>query len=505
MIVPIFVILPLFAAFINSIVGKFIKNFSDIFVNLINFVLMVLSFLALYKLGLSDTKTFVYLVGGWEIPFGIAMVMDFYTVFMLLIVNVVAFFVGLYAVEYMEKYTEKWGFYSLFELMLTGMNGVIISGDIFNIFVFLEIASIGSYALVSFGTEKEELEATFKYIVLGSISTGLILLGIILTYGYTSTLNLADISKTIKGLSNDYTIKFILLLFIIGFGIKAAVVPLHSWLPDAHPSAPAPISAMLSGVLIKTLGVYLISRFIFNVFPIDYKMLSIISYLGMLSMIVGVILALYQWDYKRLLAYHSISQVGYMLLGIGLGTPLGILGGIFHLMNHSIFKSLLFLTSGVLEHTFNTRDLKKLSSFELPVSKIMPTTTFSAYVGSLSIAGVPPFNGFWSKLIIIIACIQAKNLLGAFVAIIVSILTLSSFLKVLKYGFYSSAGQEEKLANNNVEKESFIFMKISMVCLAILCIILGVLLYPEIKRVFLQNVVDVLYQTDHYSSIILSQ
>lgn len=501
MIVPIFVILPLLAAFINAIVGKFSKIFADIFVNLINFILMILSFVALYNLSISEIKTFVYLVGGWKIPFGIVMVMDYYTVFMLITVNIVAFFVSLYSISYIERYTEKWGFYSLFELMLAGMNGVIISGDIFNIFVFLEIASIASYALVAFGTEKEELEAAFKYIVLGSISTVLILLGIILVYGYTSTLNLADIANTIKG-ANDYIVRFVLFIFIIGFAIKSAIVPFHSWLPDAHPSAPAPISAMLSGVLIKTLGIYLIARFLFNVFPLDNKMLDIITYLGMLSMVVGVVLALYQWDYKRLLAYHSISQVGYILLGIGLGTPLGILGGIFHLMNHSIFKSLLFLTSGSLEYSLGTRDLKRLSSFETPISVTMPTTTFSTYVGSLSIAGIPPFNGFWSKLIIIIACVQTKNLLGAFVAIIVSVLTLASFLKVLKYGFYLSFEKNE-LIKDTTKKEVPIFMKISMVSLAVLCITLGFLLYPEIKQIFLQKVVEVLYEGINYAELIL--
>ncbi len=502
MIVPIFVILPLFAAFINTIIGKFSKIFADIFVNLINFILMILSFVSLYNLNSSEIKTLVYLVGGWKIPFGIAMIMDYYTVFMLLTVNIIAFFVSLYSISYIERYTEKWGFYSLFELMLAGMNGVIISGDIFNIFVFLEIASIASYALVAFGTEKEELEAAFKYIVFGSISTGLILLGIIFIYGYTSTLNLADIANTVKD-SNDYIVRFISFIFIIGFAIKAAIVPFHSWLPDAHPSAPAPISSMLSGVLIKTLGIYLITRFLFNVFPLDNKMLNIIAYLGMLSMVVGVVLALYQWDYKRLLAYHSISQVGYILLGIGLGTPLGILGGLFHLMNHSIFKSLLFLTSGSLEYSFGTRDLKRLSSFESPVSVRMPTTTFSAYIGSLSIAGIPPFNGFWSKLIIVIACVQTQNLLGAFVAIVVSVLTLASFLKVLKYGFYLSSEKNGLIIKDNTKKEVPIFMRISMISLAILCITMGFLLYPEIKQIFLQNVVEVLHKGINYAELIL--
>ncbi|MCX7940531.1 MAG: proton-conducting transporter membrane subunit [Endomicrobia bacterium] len=501
MIISLFIILPLATVFINSIIGRFVNKFSDVFVNIVNFILVVLSFISLYQLNTYYNKIFVYQVGGWAIPYGISIVMDHLTVFMLIVVNIVAFLVGLYSISYMERYTEKWGFYSLFELMLAGMNGVIISGDLFNIFVFLEIASIASYALVAFGTERDELEAAFKYIVLSSISTGLILLAIALTYGYTSTLNLADIAKTIQS-SDNLLVKIIIFLFILGFGIKAAVVPLHWWLPDAHPSAPAPISAMLSGVLIKTLGVYLIIRVIFNVFPLYPKLLTIILFLGILSMLVGVILALYQWDYKRLLAYHSISQVGYMLLGIGLGTPLGILGGIFHLLNHSIFKSLLFLTSGALEYNFTTRDLRNY----FYVSKTMRDTTFSATVGSLSIAGVPPFNGFWSKLLIIIACIESKNIFAGLVAIVVSILTLASFLKVLKYGFYKENNElmEYKSKPEILNKSEVPFlMRFSMITLAFLCIILGVLLYPEIREVFLSKAVEIIYKGGLYKEFIL--
>ncbi|MCS7227770.1 MAG: monovalent cation/H+ antiporter subunit D family protein [Endomicrobia bacterium] len=500
MILPLFIILPLSATFINSICGRFLKRFSDVFINLVNFALVVVSFVALYQVSTSQSKLFVYQVGGWKIPYGISLVMDSFTVFMLLTVNVVAFLVGVYSISYIERYTEKWGFYSLFELMLAGMNGVIISGDLFNIFVFLEIASISSYALVAFGVEKDELEAAFKYIVLSSISTGLVLLAIALTYGFTSTLNLADIAKTIaEQPNNSMIVKIIMFLFIVGFGIKAAVVPLHWWLPDAYPSAPAPISAMLSGVLTKTLGVYLIVRFVFNVFlQQNLELLKIIFYLGILSMVVGVILALYQWDYKRLLAYHSISQVGYMLLGVGLATPTGILGGMFHLLNHSVFKSLLFLTSGALEYNFATRDLRKYTN----VSKIMPNTTFFGIVGSFSIAGVPPFNGFWSKLMIIIACIEAKNIFAGLVAIIVSVLTLASFLKVIKYGFYKT---DENIKEIEVKKKEVpIFMQIAMMGLTILCIILGFLLYPEVKQAFLDRVVEIIYQNQNYFRIILN-
>jgi len=493
-IIPLFVIIPLAGAFLNSLLGRFSKLFSDILSNIVCILTTFFSFVILFNLNLSPNNILTYRVGGWVAPIGIMLVVDHLSVLMLLTVNLVALCCCIYSISYMEKYTDKWKYYALFMLMLAGMNGVIITGDIFNMYVFLEIAAIASYALVAFGCESEELEASFKYLVLGSVASAIILLSIALIYSYVSSLNLADISLTLSNMADVnkvYFIKFISLLLIVGFGVKSALVPFHSWLPDAHPSAPAPISSMLSGVLIKTLGVYAMVRILFNIFGVEQKILSILVILGLLSMFVGVILALYQWDYKRLLAYHSISQVGYIILGIGLATPLGILGGLFHLMNHSVFKSLLFLTSGAIEYTLGTRDLRRMGE----LNKKMPFTIFSALVGSMSISGIPPFNGFWSKLIIIVACIQAKQYFAGFIATIVSFLTLSSFTKVLKYGFY---GKSE--VNYENIKEVPGTMIVPMIILSLCCIFMGLLLLPHIKQYFLDNVVNVLKQGTIYAT-----
>ncbi len=503
--IPLFIIIPLGTAFIISLLGRFIKWLGDVLANIANLVLVVLSFFTLYTLHFTQSSVITYKVGGWVPPIGILMVVDHLSVLMLLTVNIIALVCTMFSIPYMEKYTDKWKYYTLFMLMLAGMNGVIITGDIFNMYVFLEIAAIASYALVAFGTEAEELEASFKYLTLGSVASGFILLSIVLLYGYLSTLNLADISLTLKNLGQQQNniVKFVIILFIVGFGLKSALVPFHSWLPDAHPSAPAPISAMLSGVLIKTLGVYVLTRIVYNVFGVNMNILNILIWLGIISIVIGGILAMYQWDYKRLLAYSSISQVGYIVLGIGLGTPLGILGGLFHLMNHSVFKSLLFLTSGAVEYAIGTRDLHKMGNLD----KKMPVTTFSVFIGSMSIAGVPPFNGFWSKLIIIIACVQSKNLFAGFVAVVMSVITLAYFTKVLKYGFCS---KEIDVRNQNSEesfqqtgfKEVPFWMRISMLILALLCIVMGFLLIPQLKTVLLGPCREVLIRGTEYGNLI---
>jgi len=252
---------------------------------------------------------------------------------------------------------------------------------------------------------------------------------------------------------------------------------------------------MLSGVLIKSLGIYTLCRIFFNVLGVSSQILSIFMILGVISMVVGVFLAIGQWDLKRLLAYHSISQIGYVILGIGLGTPLGILGGLFHLFNHSLFKSLLFLNSGAIEYATGTRDLKKMGG----LSERMPLTSNTALFASMSIAGIPPFNGFWSKLIIILACVQAQRYWYGFWAVLASILTLASFMKVMKYGFFG------KLKNSLSKiKEVPASMAVSMVSLALLCLLGGFLVSPDMKAMFLDVATSVLVEGRKYATTVFS-
>lgn len=490
-ILPLFVGISLAGAFLTSIVGNKLKWLPDLMGSLTTLILLGLSLITVRIV--ATQGILVYSVGSWKLPIGIALVLDGLTVFMLVTVNLMAFFIAIYSINYMERFTSKWKFYTLFLLMVAGMNGVVITGDMFNLFVFLEIASVASYALVAFGTERHELEAAFKYTVMSTVGSLFVLLGIVFLYSYTSTLNMADMANILAQKSASNITIMVSVLFIMGFGLKAALVPFHAWLPDAHPSAPAPISAMLSGVLIKSLGVYTLCRVFYNIIGINSSLSLILMVLGTLSMVIGVFLAIGQWDFKRLLAYHSISQIGYVILGIGLGTPLGMIGGLFHLFNHSVFKSLLFLNSGAVEYATGTRDLQKMGGL---MTK-MPITGTTSLVASMSIAGIPPFNGFWSKLIIIIACVQANRLGYAFWAVLASILTLASFMKVMKYAFFGKLREKW----NKVE-EVPVFMKLAMVILALICVVGGVLLIYNINEIFLKPASDVLLEGTKYADIV---
>jgi multicomponent Na+:H+ antiporter subunit D len=509
-LIPLFVVTPLAGAFLIMILGRFFSELNKYITSLILLILVVFS---VYSITTTGNNITCYKVGGWEpvnkIPIGIYMVMDGFTVIILCIINIIGFLSSFYSISYIKRYTSENYFYSLFCLMIAGMNGVVLSGDLFNIFVFLEISVISAYALVAFGVEKNELEASFKYQVLGGLASFLILFGIGFIYWKTKTLNIADIKQVFStGYDKTYYL-FVQILILSGFGLKAAIIPFHAWLPDAHSSAPSPISAMLSGVLIKAVGIYVIIRLFFNMFVISSNISVLIITLGTLSMVIGVFLAIGQWDIKRLLAYHSISQMGYVVMSVGIGmlllyrgnrhevATLAIAGGVFHLVNHAAFKGLLFLNAGAIEYTIGTRDLKKMGG----LAKSMPATSATSFIASMSISGIPPFNGFFSKLIIIIAAIMAKFYLLAMLAVIVSIVTLASFLKFQRYAFYNVPATD---INQKIKEVPFP-MVFSMVVLSIICLLLSLLVIPDIREAVLTPAIDVLTDPLKYSTSILGQ
>jgi multicomponent Na+:H+ antiporter subunit D len=460
-LIPLFIALPLT---MSVLIQLFARRQALAAAWMACLTMLAMMLMALATIGSAAGGEFIYNMGGWKTPLGIDLRMDQLTVLLVVTINTIGLAVVLYAVDYMRQFTARPRFYSLFLLMITGMNGVVMTGDLFNLYVFLEIAAIASYSLVAFGCDRDGLEASFKYIVLGSVSSSLILIALALMYGVTGALNMAQVSGRVAEFGMDAPLVLAFSLFICGFAFKAALVPFHAWLPDAHPAAPAPVSAMLSGVLIKAIGIYVLARLIFNVFGAQPNILSLLCWLGVLSMVVGGLMAVGQQDIKRLFAYSSISQVGFMILGLGLGTPLGLVGALYHLVNHSMFKSLLFLNAGAVEYCTGTRHLDQLGG----LNRAMPVTGATSLVGSMSIAGIPPFNGFWSKLIIILACVQAGRYGFAAVAVLMSIVTLGYQLKVQRGAFFS----ELPAALGEVKREPRL-MALSMLLLAAGCVALS--------------------------------
>ena len=351
-----FIIVPLFAAFLVTLLAGKSDVWGRVLASISSAALLLLAVVTFITL---DGGAVSYQMGDWPIPIGIPLVFDSLSGFMLIIVNLVALTSVIYSGQYVRHLGQDFKYYALFLFMLTGMNGVILTGDIFNLYVFMEIALLAAFALVAFGCRAEEYEAAFKYAVMGAVSSAMILVGIAVLYSATSTLTMARIADELPNVPPQVVL-WVGGLFFAGFGLKAAAMPFHAWLPDAHSSAPAPISAMLSGVLIKVLGVYAMTRIYFNVFGAPEIFLTLFIIIGAASIIISGFLAYMQWDTKRLLAYSSISQIGYILLALGLATPLAILGAVFHLFNHAVFKSLLFYDAGSNVVETNTFGANKL-------------------------------------------------------------------------------------------------------------------------------------------------
>jgi multicomponent Na+:H+ antiporter subunit D len=479
----LFIIVPLLLAGLLPLLGKLSKRvLPDLLASAAMLFLLVLSVVSAKPL----------IAGGGIIqqafwfgaPLNIRLLLDGFSLFMLFTISLVSFAVTVYSINYMDHYGAKANYYALLLVMIAGMNGLVLSSDLFNIYIFLEMAAVASYALVAFGRGHDELEASFKYLMLSAVASAFVLLSIAVIFGVTGGVSFGTVAQGLKTLNIKYVVGFCSGLFLAGFGLKAALVPFHSWLPDAHPSAPAPISAMLSGVLIKVSGVYAMMRIFLNVFGLTPALTTVLTVMGIVSIFVGALAALGQNDIKRMLAYSSISQIGYVVLGLGIGTPLGFIGGLFHLFNHALFKSLLFLNAGAIEQSTGTRSLDKMGG----LAKVMPLTAATSAIGSLSIAGVPPLNGFWSKLLIIIALVQAKMYVLAVLAVLGSVITLWYYLVLQHQAFFGKLDEAWKGV-----KEAPFWMSAATVLLALLCVVTG-LAFPFVIKSWLKPAADILGQ-----------
>ena len=418
--------------------------------------------------------------GGYAI--GIALEVDALSLFFGLLVATAVLVSCIYSIQYMSHDHNVREYYTLFLMLSGGVMGLVLSGDIFNMFIMVEILTFAAVALTAFrNTAKGALEAAFKYLVVGSMGSTCILVGTIMLYAQVHTLNFAQLSALIPGNLNNAT-KLSFALLFIGFGTKAFIVPFHPLAADAHGAAPASISVLISGVLTKS-GIYGIIRlcyFLFQSMGLGTVQFMLVFF-GCMSMFICVTMALAQHDFKRLLAFHSISQIGYVLTAVGLCTALGISAGLYHAMNHTLFKGLLFLAAGAVLHQTGTTDLDRLGG----LSKKMPWTTVLFLIGAFSISGIPPFNGFASKWMIYQAtyekAVESGNigfLLVTIIALITSVLTLASFVKVSQSVFFGQLPKEYE----NVKEVSF-GMRFAMCIFALLCVFTG--LFPDVVTRYL--------------------
>jgi proton-translocating NADH-quinone oxidoreductase chain N len=401
---------------------------------------------------------------------------------LLLSIAVVVFATAFVARRLLPAERARYNFLNVLVIALIGMNGTVLLSDLFSLYVFVEVTSIASFVLIAFNRDKNALEGAFKYLVLSAVATMLMLGGLALLVMSAGSTSFEGVREALRTAGGSPLVKIALGAFVCGLFIKGGLVPFHGWLPDAYSAASGAASVLLAGIATKVSGIYALIRVVTDVFPKDPVLSHALMLVGAVSIAVGAFAALTQQDLKRLLAYSSISQVGYIILGLGCGTPLAVAGAIFHLFNHAIFKSLLFVNSAALEDQLGTTDMGRMGG----LGARMPVTGATNVVAALSTAGVPPLAGFWSKLIIIVALWQAHLQGYAILAALFSVVTLAYLLTMQRRVFFGKVAPEVAEV-----REAAFGLVFPAVVLAAITIVVGVL-FPLILNTFLAPIRGIL-------------
>ncbi|AEH60891.1 multisubunit sodium/proton antiporter, MrpD subunit (2.A.63.1) [Methanosalsum zhilinae DSM 4017] len=476
-VVVLLIAIPILVAALMVIIRPFpnIQKWLNLTVSIVLFILSVHLFMQVWNNGII-----VYDLGNWG-KYGIILVADLLSSGMVALSSVITFLALLFSIDYIEKKSLNSTYHSLFNLLVAGLNGTFLTGDLFNLFVFFEILLIASCGLLIANEKLEitpsshKMEAVYKYLVLNIVATLFMLIAIASLYATVGTLNMADMAAKIALMNEEGTLPWHLiptaLLFMVVFGNKAAIFPLHFWLPDAHPTAPSPVSAILSGILIKV-GAYGFIRFYYLIFEGNLSVFQpIIIFLGLATIIIGSVSAVGQDDIKKVLAYHSIGQIGYVFIGIGMGTAYALAASIVYLMNHAISKSMLFLVSGCIVHKIGTRDMRKIGG----LSSSEPFLGLMFLIGIMSIAGLPPTSGFIAKFVLFDAGIDGKFYIPVLIAVIFSLFTLFSMFKSWQRIFWGEI-KDNVFDDTHIHENSHM-MLLTLVIMAIIILAIG--LYAE--------------------------
>ncbi len=371
-------------------------------------------------------------IGNWPAPFAITLAADLLSAIMIALAGFVAVAVTIFSLAGVGLRRERFGHHVLVQTLLMGVNGAYLTADLFNMYVWFEIFLLSSYVLLVLEGGRAPLSGPIKYVVLNLLSSVLFLSAIGLLYGLTGTLNLADLSRAVPLAGRPGLVAVVAVLFFVAFGIKAAVFPLFSWLPAAYPAAPPAVLALFSGLLTKT-GVYAILRIFTLVFPVEGSFIRpLLLWIAGLTMVTGVLGAVAQGDIRRLLSFHIVSQIGYLLFGAALATGAALGGAIYFFMHVIVAKAGLFLAGGIVERLRGTGELKRLGGLH----RTRPMLSILFLLCALALAGLPPLSGFWGKLLLLQAGLaeRAYGLVG--VGLAVSALTLYSMMKIWAEAFW---------------------------------------------------------------------
>ena len=424
--------------------------------------------------------TYVYPMGGWAPPHGISLYLDALNAPLVLLIAAMAVLTMVYSQPAGEAEVQKkkrGPFYASLMLCIAGLIGMVVSGDAFNVFVFLEVSSISTYALVAMGANRDRraLSSAFNYLILGSIGATFFVIGVGFLYAETGTLNMADMRVILANLDGGSRVAEVAYAFIIvGLGLKLAMFPLHTWLPGAYAYSPTMVTAFLASTATKA-AIYLLIRFTFFVFDPSYDYVAlIVTYLIGALAVVGMIFtsfqAFFQTDVRRLLAFSSVAQVGYILLGISLITAMGLAAGYIHILNHAIIKGGLFFCVGAMWYRYGITRVSDMSG----LGKTMPITSTAFTILAFSLIGVPFTAGFVSKIALVIAVADRGWWWAVAVIMVASILALFYMGRILKVMYFDPPAESCMRADGSVMRnEAPVMMLIPMIVLAIASIYIG--------------------------------
>ncbi|SLN24422.1 Na(+)/H(+) antiporter subunit D [Aquimixticola soesokkakensis] len=382
-------------------------------------------------------------MGGWDAPFGITLVADLLSAVMVVITAITGLAVAVYALSEIDARREELGYHALFHVLLTGVTGAFLTGDLFNLYVWFEVMLIASFGLLVLGGTKAEIDGGVKYVALNLVSTMLFLMATGLLYGLTGSLNMADLAQSVRASDNQGLVTVIAMMFMVAFGVKAALFPLFFWLPASYHTPAFSVSAVFAGLLTKV-GVYALIRAFTLIFVSDVALThQILLWAAVLTMITGVLGAASQNDFRKILSFHIVSQIGYMVLGLALFTPLALTGAVFYLVHHIIVKANLFLVSGVAHKLAKGTDLSRIGG----LYKTAPLLAFLFLIPAFSLAGFPPLSGFWAKYVVVKASFEAGAFVAGAAALVVGALTIFSMTKIWAEAFWKDHpdGQEPRL------------------------------------------------------------
>ncbi|MFV8781185.1 Na+/H+ antiporter subunit D [Microbulbifer sp. SA54] len=437
-------------------------------------------------------------MGNWPAPFGITLVADRLSAIMLLVAGLVGVSVAVFGLADIDRRRERLGYQGFFQLLLAGVCGSFVTGDLFNLYVWFEVMLIASFALLVLGGDRLQLDGGIKYVALNLVSTLLMLIAIGLIYGLTGTLNMAALHLAMAEVQQPAAINTLAVLFIGAFGIKAALFPLFFWLPASYHVPPVAVTAVFAGLLTKV-GVYALIRTFTLIFPADLALAhELLLAMALLTMVTGVLGAAAQYEFRRILAFHIISQIGFLVLGLALFSPLALAGSIFYMVHNIVAKTNLLLISGTARRMVGSFELAKIGG----LYRASPLLAALFFIAAFSLAGFPPLSGFWAKLLLVMASLEQAAYWVVAVVLLTGALTLYSMSKIWAGAFWEPHPHNGPKPLRMFDPSERLQRLAPSVVLVIVTLGLG--LFPEPMIAFSKAVAEELLNPTGYIDVVLN-